>query len=155
MLGAYQALLGQLARVLALDPADLLQGQELVIDGHSVGLMYDGDDLVGDLVLFCELGVPDASRKAEIHEALLHANCLWVGTSGGTLGVHPESGAVLLGLRYPVDGSTADDLVQVLRIYMDVADHWRAFVGGLVPADVAQPMTDDGHLPVEALMLVA
>lgn len=155
MMDAYRELLEGLAQALGIAPADLLDSEELVIDGHAVGLMYDGDASVGDLVLFSGLGVPEAPRKAEVHEALLHANCLWVGTSGGTLGVHPESGAVMLSLRYPIDGTTADTLVQVLRIYLDAADYWRGFVGDELPTTAGEAAVDDGPLPVDVLMLVA
>lgn len=155
MLDAYRELLDGLAQALGVTPEDLLHTQELVIDGHAVGLMYDGDETVGDLVLFCGLGVPPAARKAQIYEALLQANCLWVGTSGGTLGVHPESGAVMLSLRYPVDGTTPDTLVQVLRIYVDAADYWRAVVDGQALQPVDGAVADDRSMPVEALMLFA
>ena len=69
-----------------MDADALAATQEIVIEGLSVGLLYDGDESIGDIVYFTQLGTPAPHRIASVYKTMLEANNLWIGTGGSTLG---------------------------------------------------------------------
>ncbi|MEJ7929102.1 CesT family type III secretion system chaperone [Ramlibacter sp. AN1015] len=92
MINAYNELIRTTAVRLELDPDTLVATQGLLLGELAVGLLYEGDDEIGDIVYFCTLGRPDAHRETEVYAGLLEANTLWVGTGGATLALHRSLG---------------------------------------------------------------
>lgn len=142
MLEHYFALLQELADHLQISAGELLQSEEVVIDDLAVGLTYAGDDEVGDIVFFCDLGSIPKERVMSVQQVLLEANALWRGTSGATLGIHPGSGSVIMCGRVPLEGATAQGFTGVLDVFVDAAQFWRAHIEGTVADDssLQQPL---------------
>lgn len=125
---AYRALLAGVADQLGLSPQALGETQELVIDELAVGLDYDGDEQVGDVVFFARLGQPGESRRLVVYTAMLEANNFWIGTGGATLAIQSDTQEVLMCGRVPVDGTTAPGLVQVLDVFVEAALFWKLYI---------------------------
>lgn len=140
MTETYYTLLHDLAAYLGLPPDDVRRTEELVIDGLAVGLSFSGDEDVGDIVFFSDLGVPAADQIAGMYRTLLEANSLWIGTGGATLGIHSGSGHVLLCGRLPLEGLKGAGMAMVLDAFMDTAQFWKLYVGGTAAAPV-DPVT--------------
>lgn len=135
MIETYEALLKSFAEHVGLDVENLLATQELVIEGLAVGLLYEGDESIGDLIYFADLGSPSERRAPEVYKTLLQANNLWVGTGGATLGVQQDSGHVILAGRIDVQGLTAQSLSVLLDAFTDTALFWQKFVADTLPSD--------------------
>lgn len=137
MRDTYFSFLQELAEYLDLAPDELLATEELVCDGLSVAMTYAGDDEVGDLVFFADLGSAPPDRQASVYRVLLEANSLWVGTGGATVGVHPGSGNVLLCARLPLEATTAQGFALALDAFVDTAQFWQGYLCGNSPAQTA------------------
>lgn len=142
----YRELLAAAARELTLDPEEFLRTEELVFDGLVIGLTYDGDEDIADVVFFARLGAPAPADQARVYATLLEANSLWVGTGGATLAVHGPSQQVLICGRIPVEGTTPQGLVQVLDVFTEAAQFWQDFVARPDPAGPA-PADPPGLVP--------
>jgi hypothetical protein len=132
VMSRYQQLLENYARGVGLEPVDaFLASQEIVIGGVTVGLTLDGDENNGDVVFFSNLGqpAPDAAGT-NLNVMMLQANALWAGTGGCTLGLQPDTGAVLLSGRAPLALCDAAALASALDAFADLAVLWRNVVSG-------------------------
>lgn len=127
MIETYNNLLRDFANHVGLDPQAFAKTQEVVVDGLAVGLSYDGNEQVGDIVYFTDLGAPADHRRASVYQTLLEANNLWVGTGGATLGLQPSGRVVLCG-RMDVAGVSGESLAMVLDLFIDTAQYWQRFV---------------------------
>lgn len=127
---SFPKLLATFAKHVGLDPVALDATQELVIDNHTIGLTLDGDENVGDLVMFTVLGTPAPDYLVKIAPVLLQANNFWAGTGGATIGLQSETGAIMLCARTPLQDLSAESLAAVLSAYADTATYWTAFVEG-------------------------
>lgn len=134
VMSRYQKLLENYARGVGLEPVDaFLASQEIVIGGVTVGLTLEGDENSGDVVFFSNLGQPASEvDKADLHLMMLQANALWAGTGGCTLGLQPDTGAVLLAGRAPLTVCDAAALASALDAFADVAVLWRNVVAGRI-----------------------
>ena len=135
---AYIELLQDIAIQLGLPQAPFVTTQEFLLGNLKIGFDFQPLDPnvpeVGDVVFFSVLGRPAPEREVEIHRLLLQGNNLWAGTGGATLGVQQEGGAVVLAMRLPLEGLSAEHLIQVLDNYADTARFWTAAVAGQVTA---------------------
>lgn len=127
-MSSYTDLLTSYAEFVGLSPAgDLLESEELVVGDVNIGLMNDD----GDVVFFTRLGRPPADKPAEdVYRLMLHANALWAGTGGNTLGLHQPSGEVMLCGRVATANCSAQGLAVLLDSFVDVARVWREIMQG-------------------------
>ncbi len=132
-LKTYIDLIEAFAAEVGLDAQALANTQEVVIDGLPIGLSYEGNEEFGDILYFVEVGAPAEHRQAEVHQTLLKANYLWAGTGGATLGVHPDTGQVILAGRCEVEGVTASGLALLLDALTDTARFWKGYVADELP----------------------
>lgn len=150
---AYKALLHDFACHVALDPDLLLQTEEVVLNGLTIGLAFEGNDVVGDLLYFTDLGTPASHRIGEVHQTLLEANHFWVGTGGATLGVQPETGRVVCCGRIDLEGLTGESLAMLLDTFIDTAVFWHQFVTDSLPApelpERQTPISSRSPLPLK------
>lgn len=146
MIQSYNELIEAFARHVGMDADALAATQEIVIEGLKVGLLYDGDDSMGDIVYFTQLGAPPAQRVASVYKTMLEANNLWVGTGGSTLGIQPDTGCVVLCGRLDVVGVTAEGLALLLDAFSDTALYWQKVVNDTLPDGSA------GLSPTEYMM---
>lgn len=134
----YLNLLKNYAKFVGLEPVeDLLANQELLIGGVTVGLTPDDNENPSSLIFFTSLGKPAPSvSKEKLFQLMLEANAFWVGTAGCTLGLHSQSGEVILCGRALLDSSTADVLATALNAFVDLALIWRELVEGRVTPEL-------------------
>ena len=137
MIQTYNELISSFALHVGLDADTLAATQEIVIEGLSVGLLYDGDETMGDIVYFTQLGTPQAHQVASVYKTMLEANNLWVGTGGCTLGIQAETGAVVLCGRLGVEGVTAEGLGLLMDAFTDTALFWQKLVTDTLPSEQA------------------
>ncbi len=142
---AFDEFVQALAACLGLDPVQLAQCQELVVDDLEVGFLHEegeGDD-PGDFVFFSRLGAPQPVHEAAVHKILLQANSLWLGTAGFTLGLHAGSGDILLCGRWPlVPEATPEAFMQVLDPFVATALLWRSYIDGSLELNNQPPETE-------------
>ena len=145
MIQTYNELISAFALHVGLDADALAATQEVVIEGLSVGLLYDGDESIGDIVYFTNLGAPPAQRVASVYKTMLEANNLWVGTGGCTLGIQADSGCVVLCGRLDVVGVTAEGMALLLDAFADTALFWQKVVADTLP-DAAVGMSPADYM---------
>ncbi len=100
---AYAAMLTGLAAQTGLDAAQLLEKQEISIDGVVVVLSHVGDALQ----CVCEVAQLPPEPPAELLQFLLQANTLGKPTQGSTLGLGSSGDLLMLAQRVPLDVSVA------------------------------------------------
>ena len=137
-LQAYDDLIRSFATQMGLDAEALAQTQEIVISGMHIGLTFEGDDNIGDLVYFADLGTPPEARTNDVYKTLLQANHKWVGTRGATLGLQMDTGAVTLSGRIDVKAVTGESLGMLLDVFTDTATFWRDYVAA-IPLRAEEP----------------
>ena len=128
---AYPALLSAFSTAVGLSEPELfLQTEELVIDEITVSFAYEGNDDIGEVVFFAQLGKPEASRLPEVAQVMMEANYLWVGTGGATLALSPKDQEVVCAARLPIDTLTGEALASVLDSFIDTATFWKRWLAG-------------------------
>ncbi|WP_179280573.1 type III secretion system chaperone [Bordetella genomosp. 1] len=135
MTARYTELLTGLASHLGLpEPQRLADVEELRLDDLVIAFQYRpldvNEPIEGDVAFYAALGAPDDARRGEVQRLLLEANHLWTGTGGATLGVQRDTGTVVLGARLPVEGTEPAHLAEMLAVFLDTANFWRAVVAG-------------------------
>jgi hypothetical protein len=133
MLPAYTALLRDFATHVGLDPGILAQTQEVVMAGIAIGLAHEGDEHGGDLLYFADLGAPSPPRALPVYRALLEANHFWVGTSGATLALQPDTGRVICCGSMGVTGAVGTDLAVRLDAFISTLLFWQQYVSDELP----------------------
>ena len=107
---------------------EFLEEQELMIEQTVVGFLWEGDEENGDVIFFIRLGAPGAARLREIAVQLLEANYLAAGVGGSTIGVHHDSGEVVISSSINAHGLTGEALAGVIGGFLDTASHWEGIV---------------------------
>ncbi len=124
----YKDLLITLAEEIGLDTASLIATEEIVIDDLPIGLQLDGEGEQAEVLLCSLLAAPSADRWAEVAAALLHANHLWTGTGGATLGMLPVDNTVSLSLRRPLRDLDSEKLAVLLAKTADIGLAWQDYI---------------------------
>ncbi len=124
----YHALLTALAEEVGLEPASLLATEEIVIDELPIGLQLEGEGEQAEVLLCSLLAAPSADRWAEVVAALLHANHLWTGTGGATLGMLPIDNTVSLSVRRPLRDLDSEKLAVLLAKTADIGLAWQDYI---------------------------
>ncbi|CAG9182061.1 type III secretion system chaperone [Cupriavidus respiraculi] len=126
MPSSYEELLRQAALAVAIAPDQLLQTEEIEIDGNVIGVSHEpAADGPGDIHLFTQVGRLAANADASQLRGLLEANYLGAGTGGCTLGVQQDTGTVMLWARFALERLDGAALTGLLGDFADVADFWR------------------------------
>ncbi|CAM3931709.1 Tir chaperone family protein [Bordetella tumbae] len=142
MSSRYVALLTAFAGEIGLPSIEqFLKTKELINDGITISLFYEGDDQAGDVVLFSALGEILAERTAEILQVAMEANYLWAATGGATLGV--SGNTLAMSLRIPLVLLDAHSLANVAGAFTQTATFWRRYTNGALervahPGDLEQ-----------------
>lgn len=121
----YRDLIREFAEHAGLDPDGLFLTQEIRVDNLPIGLQLDGDEELGDVLLFTSLGKPAEPQWAHLARLLLEANHCWFGTGGATLAAQPDTGNITLWARVPLPGLDGAALAETLDSFADVAHFWR------------------------------
>ena len=106
----------------------------------------------GDTVtVFTEIGELPDDVEPEVLRQMLAANYFWSGTRGATLGVQPETGAVVLAQRLPLESVTVAELERLMKQFVEVAETGIPGVAGPASeeadgdAAVDEPFPSDPH----------
>jgi hypothetical protein len=130
---------------LGLDEQDyccLVIEQDLVIN-------IEFDEAGERLMLYSKVGRPGPDREAELTK-ILQANYLGRGTGGATLGLQPESGAVVLSREVPTAGIDVPSFSASLENFVNVAEAWTRRLADAV--SLAQPSAGSpDHPPVDRI----
>lgn len=110
----------------------------LVFDGRTTIHML-GDPGSDSLVVWSNLGAVPADGAERVLRALMQANLFWNGTGGATLGLMPEDDQVVLSIRRPFEGLSAEGLRDVIELMVEQAEALAPTVAGeQAPAADAQ-----------------
>lgn len=138
---AYAALLHALALDVGIDPAGLLETEEIEVNGHGIGLRIstaaaDGAGVAdadmpcfGDVEMFCTLGHVDVQRDSDALGALLQGAYLGVATGGAAFAID-ERGCVLLWISLPLERLSAVSMPALLAGFATIASFWRGRLNG-------------------------
>lgn len=110
---AYRALLQAFAEQEGLDPAQLLDSEEIVIDGLVIALSQAG----AALQCMCEVAPLPLQPTEDLLQLLLQANTLGAPTQGATLGLLGGRDVLVLAKRIPLESSAE----LVARTCLDLA----------------------------------
>lgn len=123
----YFRLLEALAQgVRGMDPAAFRRAQTLEVRGRRVDFFLERDlhDRAEDrIVLRCDVTHLPASASEPLCRLLLHANNLWSGTRGATLGLRGEE-AVMLSVAARVGSLDAARLATAITGLLRQAERW-------------------------------
>lgn len=125
----YAAMLTRLAAAAGLDAAQLLENQEISVDGVIVVLSHVGDDLQ----CVCKVAQLPPEPPAELLQFLLQANTLGNPTQGSTLGLGGGDDLLMLAQRVSLDVSAALVLRTCLHLAA-MAVVWAAALSELIRA---------------------
>ena len=101
-----------------------LRSNQIDIDGRTVSIHCEGIGDDANVLIYTTCPPPLPWQKAAVHQWLLEANCLWVGTAGATFGISPNSGQILLSARLPLALFTAEGARAVMHNIARLADFW-------------------------------
>ncbi|WP_159914459.1 hypothetical protein [Pantoea sp. 18069] len=124
---SYQNLLTTLAQEIGLEAAALIATEEIIIDDLPIGLQLQGEGERAEVVLCSLLAAPQMDRWDEVVRALMHANHLYDGTPGATLGMLPDD-TVSLNVRRPLRALDAHKLAVLLAKTADLGLAWQDFI---------------------------
>ena len=130
MIENYEQLLREFARNVGLEPVeDFLRIQEVAVDDTVVSLsLEEEENKPAVILLFTDLGAPSVAQQDDVYRHLLEGNMLWSGTDGATLGLHGESGKVVLAVRHPLADLNAERFETHISDFVDTAERWREIV---------------------------
>ena len=119
----------------------------LMIDDVAVSFELGKDD--ESLYIYSLLG-PTPNRDADaLHVALLHANYSFEGTRGSTLGIDPQSGAIVLMREERLEFLRLANFESVVEEFVDVAERWMQRIAsgdfevtGTAPAEESTASTE-------------
>ncbi len=142
---AFDEFVQALAQYLGLDPVQLAQSQELMVDDLAIGFLHEEGQAEdpGDFVFFSRLGAPQPVDAPAVHKILLQANSLWLGTAGFTLGLHAGSGDILLCGRWPLlPEATPEAFMPLLDPFVATALLWRGYIDGSLDMNSELPQSE-------------
>lgn len=99
----------------------------LDVDGMPLSIL--GLEDIGLVVLSGIIGEPPpADGKERLYEAILKANYNFMGTSGATMSINPDSGEVSLCKALPLDLTDGDKFFAETEGFLNVLESWRKIV---------------------------
>jgi hypothetical protein len=132
----YKVALHDLAVEIGVDTAELIERQELIVDGTSIAFSLANDALGGSVVSACRVGPLPPNPSAKLMRLILQANTLGDPTLGATFGLQHSGEYLVLARRDALD-TPAARLSRACNNLASMASLWtNALSRGL---DLAQP----------------
>lgn len=124
-LEAYKTLIGEFGGKLGVGglAADDEGYVALEFDDQTIHLQYEPDE--DEVVVFTRLGQVEELRAEQIYQWLLGANLFWQGGKGATFSLEPDSEAVFMSDRKPMEVLRIDRFVPWIERFIDVSSYWR------------------------------
>ena len=127
MIELYESLIRDFAKLHGLPSETLLLTGELNLGEVAVSLIYEGDETSGEITLVGEIGWPKSGNELEMYKAMLQGNLLWAGTSGATLALDEQKGAVACA-RVALEELNAERLTDLITEFADTVGFWRGYL---------------------------
>jgi len=123
----YIRLIEEFCRMSQLDqPARIVEGGAVEIDGISFSLLYSAKINPGALLIYCEFGAPPLGRETDAYRVLLQMNfARYDGKGGQTFTLSPATGKILCAYHLGLEQAKAQDLYDLLAKMAEQAKQWR------------------------------
>jgi hypothetical protein len=105
-------------------PALPTDGGAIAVDGVDFFVQYDENIAFEHLLVYCEFGLPPASRLVDGYEALLVANLLVHGAANPSFMLGPAK-QVVFGYRCALQALQASALLDICQTFSAQARAWR------------------------------
>lgn len=105
-------------------PALLVEGHAVAVDGIDFFLQYDEEYAPEHLVVYCDFGMPPAGRLLEAYEALLETNMIVYGANSPAFMLGPDK-AVVFGYQCRLHELRAPELLDIFLNLAGQARDWR------------------------------
>lgn len=123
-----------------------LANEELLVDDVPIAFCREGDEAEsGEIMMFSSFAAPDHLSTEALHQMLLEANWFWHGTGGASFGVNPESGDIVLAVRFRRVGLSGEGLAALCSQFVDVLQTWRELLLTPSTADLLGLVDDPLH----------
>ena len=140
-----QQIIGDFGKTVGLDDLELdAEGYCCLVIDKDLVINIEFDEPEARLMLYSKVGAPSADRQAGL-VAIMEANYLGRGTGGATLGLQPESGAIVLSRDVPITGMDLPGFSGALERFVNTAESWTRRLGEA--SSPAQPPGASDHLP--------
>ena len=124
---SFTALLKDFAPPNALNVEAVLLNPQVVVDSLPVGLLYEGINDFGDIILHAVLGQVPSERAEAAFRLMLEGNHLWAATGGATLGLL-DDGTATICHRTLLAQMNADALADTLELSAAQARNWMLLI---------------------------
>lgn len=105
-------------------PALLLEGSAIEVDGVDFFLQYDEHILPDQLVVYCDFGLPPAAQLQAAYEALLETNMLVYGANAPAFMLDLDK-RVVFGYQCRLQELKAPELMDIFLTLAGQARDWR------------------------------
>lgn len=107
------------------EPERLLEGNAIEVNGVDFYLGYDEETAPGQLVVYCDFGVPPKERLLDVYEALLEANMVVYGNNSPAFMLSPDK-RVAFGYQYELGKVMPQQLMGLFVNLAEQAVDWRS-----------------------------
>ena len=132
-----QQIIGDFGRTVGFEDLELdAEGYCCLVIDNDLVINIEFDEPGARLMLYSKVGRPGPDRPKALTE-IMQANYLGRGTGGATLGLQPESGAIVLSREVPVAGLDVPGFSTALERFVNMAEAWSRRLAE--PSSPAQP----------------
>lgn len=105
-------------------PALMVQGHAIEVDGVDFHLQYDEEFSPDHVVVYCDFGAPPAARLLEAYAALLETNMIVYGANSPAFMLGPDK-RVVFGYQCRLQEIKAPELLDIFLNLANQARDWR------------------------------
>ena len=105
------------------EPQTLYETCDLVVLGIAFTILYHEDTEC--VVVFCDFGAAPEENRSLVLRRLLEANMFTLNFFAPCFAFNPETEHVLLRAHFPLEGLTAQELLNMLGTHAAMAAEWR------------------------------
>lgn len=120
----FKAVIEGLCNIYKLDPAPVLEGCTLEMDGVNFSLVHHKESDSPLLTLYCDFGAVPSELEAQVYRKLLEANLTSYTGQGETFCMAPD-GRVIFANNYPLAVLTPEMLAGNMALVSIFAKSWR------------------------------
>lgn len=110
---------------------------DFVVDDIGFTVIESGHNGEEALTLFCDFGLPPATKREQVLAQLLYMNLAMQGINTPAFAMNPDTGHVLLTRRIPIEYLSASNVLQMMAEHSAHAVAWREHQYLQVPSKTA------------------
>ncbi len=118
-------------------PSISVQNDMSALEIGETTVAFFHDDSAQTLIVAADLGIQSINADGPFASMMLKANHLFEATKGATLFQNPENDAYGLQQMYAIDRLDAETLAKEVKKIVELAEQWKAVLGGSVHAEAA------------------